>query len=78
MLCDKTLLIYLFICRNPTPSNDPITFKPIHKDIVNFVDISNEGLIPALGPHKKFMSFWTDLLGRYDTYLHNVQVKDEL
>lgn len=66
------------INRNPTPNNEPITFEPIQKDLVHFVDITNEGLIPALGPHKKFMDFWTDLLGRYDTHLRNSNAKDEL
>ncbi|KAG4072767.1 hypothetical protein HA402_005244 [Bradysia odoriphaga] len=63
---------------DPTPNDEPISFKPIQKNLINFVDITNEGLIPALGPHKKFMDFWTDIFGRYETHLVNSNVRDEL
>ncbi|XP_037044089.1 esterase B1-like [Bradysia coprophila] len=63
---------------DPTPNNEPISFKPIQKNLINFVDITNEGLIPALGPHKKFVDFWTDIFSRYETHLVNSNVRDEL
>jgi len=62
----------------PTPNNDPIAFKPIQKDLINFVDITNEGLVPALGPHNKFMSFWKDILTRHAIFLQDLKAKDEL
>lgn len=63
---------------NPTPNDEPVSFKPIQKKLINFVDITNEGLIPALGPHKKFVDFWEDIFARYQTHLANSNVKDEL
>ncbi len=74
----KFFFFSFILTRNPTPNNQPIAFKPIHKKEVHFVDITNDGLIPALGPHKKFIDFWTDILGRYKTHLEISNAKDEL
>lgn len=68
----------VFNYRNPTPNNEPITFKSIQNDLIHFVDITNDGLIPALGPHKKFTDFWADILARYDKHLSSLKLKDEL
>ncbi|KAJ6641686.1 Thimet oligopeptidase [Pseudolycoriella hygida] len=63
---------------NPTPDDHPIEFKPVDKNFIHFVEITNEGLFPALRPRGKFMDFWTDLLGRYDSLVKNVKSRDEL
>lgn len=62
---------------DPSP-NEQISIKPVQKNLINFVDIRNEGLIAALGPNQKAMDFWTDILGRYQTHLAKFNVKDEL
>ncbi|KAJ6641664.1 Esterase B1, partial [Pseudolycoriella hygida] len=63
---------------NPTPNAEPIELKPLENDLVHFIDITNQGLIAALGPNKKFLDFWSDILGRHDSHVKMLKARDEL
>ena len=62
----------------PAPDNDPITFKPVLKDQVNFVDIQNDGLYAATNPSYKSVQFWNNIIAEYEEREAHDHVKDEL
>lgn len=47
-----------YIGRNPTPNEEPIDFKPVQKNVINFVDITNNGLLSGVQPVAKRIEFW--------------------
>lgn len=58
-----------YIFRNPIPSNDPIEAKPVTVDVVNYVDLTNNGFIVGTNPHAEYIQFWNDFLHKYKDIL---------
>lgn len=46
----------------PSHQNDPVEgFLPIQNDSVNYLAVTNDGLMPASNPHQKVIDFWKDI-----------------
>lgn len=72
--------MYFVYFRHPTPHGDPIDWPPVLDRWLNYVEITNEGLIKGTNPYKEKIQFWRDLYTKYDhafTKLFKVY-KDEL
>lgn len=50
---------------NPAPNSKPTGLKPIQGDAVNYVDITNDGLLDGENPHNEAIQFWNELLNKY-------------
>lgn len=51
------------------PNNDPIVWKPVEKDVVNYVDLTNNGPVGGTDPHAKYIHFWDEFLHKYRNIL---------
>lgn len=51
----------IFFNRNPTPRKVPIDFKPVVGSEINFLDITNKGLLLGVDPHGDTVRFWDEL-----------------
>lgn len=51
------------------PNNDPIELKPVEKDVVNFVDLTNDGPVAGTNPHADYIRFWDQFLHKYRAIL---------
>lgn len=60
------MFLSFFFCRNPTPGNIPVYFEPVRNNVLNYLEINNEGLFPGTDPHKENAKFWDDLLAEYN------------
>lgn len=48
-----------------------MTLKPIEKNEINFIDITNRGLVSHDNYHFEFIHFFNDLFERYNFLLTN-------
>lgn len=44
-------------------------FKPIQNGEINFLDITNKGLMPGVNPNGKAMDFWMNIEKRMQKYI---------
>lgn len=63
--------------RIPSHHNDPIAnFLPIEDDRVNFLDVTNNGLVPGENPNQKAMEFWSHIEKElHEIYTKSVKIK---
>lgn len=54
-----------FACSDPAPNSEPTELKPIQNDVVNYVDITNNGLFVDVNPHRESIQFWSELLSTH-------------
>lgn len=50
--------------KSPSPG-----FKPIQNGEINFLDITNKGLMPGVNPNGKAMDFWMNIEKRMQKYI---------
>lgn len=67
-----------FSFRNPT--HDSIDFKPVRKDEINYIDITNDGLRARVQPFSERIKFWDQFYGKYEQTLRKMSTppRDEL
>lgn len=55
-------------------------FKPVQENSINYVDITNDGLISKIQPFADRIKFWDDFYKKYEKTLKQdiVNTKDEL
>lgn len=59
----KSICIFWSHFSSPIYQSDPADeFLPIRKQKVNYLDITNEGLIPGVAPKKQAISFWQRIM----------------
>lgn len=59
-LCDNS--------RNPTQNKDPVDLRPIQKDVVNYVDITNNGLVVGVNPESRTTAFWDGFFTKHKNF----------
>lgn len=58
-----------------------IDWQPIKNNAINFLDIRNDGLFPAINPNSKSFNFWNEILKEYTDLIKNSpksKIVDEL
>lgn len=58
------------IYRDPTPDKSPVEFRPIENGVINYVNITNDGLISDIDPHGRAIYFWDEFFRKYGPALH--------
>lgn len=51
------------------PNGDPVDLKPVQNDVVNYVDITNNGFVAGVNPHANAIAFWDSFLKKHKNYL---------
>lgn len=69
---------FFIYIRNPTHKSNPYVFKPMRRGEINFVDITNDGLVPGLDSFGDRQKFWSDLRLKYKSNLESGSIRDEL
>lgn len=76
--CKIKILLCLCMYRNPTVNRNPIKFKPILKNQLNYLDITYEGMEMKTNPYHESIAFWDNLFEEHKNYLESDGLKDEL
>lgn len=62
---------------NPTHDSIDIDWQPIKNNVVNFLDIRNDGFHPAINPNSKSFNFWNEILKEYNDLIIKDSPADE-
>ena len=64
-------MIHCIFCllRNPTPKNEPLYFKPVRRNKLNYLHLTNKGMVSGrVDPFGENMHFWDDLLKEFNLF----------
>lgn len=56
--------------RTPNPNNEN-GFLPIESEKMNFLDVTNDGLVPGVNPNRKAIELWA----RIEQQVHEINAK---
>lgn len=56
---------------NPTPDNEAIEHKPVTEDTMNYVEITNDGLVARKNRKASNMRFWDDFIEAHEDLFSN-------
>lgn len=65
MIRDNYIVSFCLYYRDPAPNSEPTELKPIQGDVINYVDITNNGLFVDVNPHIESIQFWNELLSKH-------------
>lgn len=64
--------------RNPSYNDEPVaSIKPIYKEDVHFIDITNNGLFVDVNVNKKSNELWHDIEEKVRTLINKAKVDRE-
>lgn len=64
-----------FLISNPTPNQYPVDLKPMTKDHLSYLDITNAGSILGVNLRREFIQFWDDLYIKYEKIFADANLK---